>query len=177
MTWRIKSKLAQNGLAGSFTVPVSCRLLTQGASASATYETGVWSAPPFTAQTGYPGNGSNAGHDDPYTADTNNYVILGAYLITDTAVTGGGSTVQATASIMLNDSAGVDVGVLFSLLFSTGVDTVAYTARSLGNPSTTVRSIPGGCLIRENETLTFRWIQSATTGLALPAAAIVLDIV
>lgn len=178
MTWHAITKLAQSGLTGSYTVPVSCTLLAQGASASATYEHGIWGGLPFTAQTGLRGPGSNIGDSTPYSGVTNLFVILGAYLITDTAVTGGAaSTTAATATIRLYDSAGVSVGVLFSLTFSTGTDTVAYTPKSLGAASTTVRALGGGCAIRSTEALTFRWAQTATTGLALPAACIVLDIV
>ena len=171
MTWRIITKQRQSGLTGSYTVPVSARYLAQAASASADYETGVWAGLPFTQQTGFPGVGTNIGSEQPYTGITDLFVILAAYLITDTAITGGGATVQATAKIRLWDSAGVVVGTLFSLLFETGTDTVAFTPKSLGSPSTSVRSIAQGCLIRSTEALTFEWVQSATTGLALPAGS------
>lgn len=179
MSWYESSKQTVGGgsVAGSLTVPVSCRVLAQTASASADYETAVWSASSFTPMAAYRGLGSNSGTALPFVADQSIHVILKAYLITDTAVTGGASTVQATAKINLYDSAGVSVGTLFSLLFSTGVNTAAFAEKSLGAPSTTVRSINGGCLIQKDETLTFEWVQSATTGLALPAAVVVLDIV
>jgi hypothetical protein len=179
MSWYTSTKLrvVDGSVAGALTVPVSCKVLAQTASASADYETAIWSASSFTAMGAYRGLGSNAGTSLPFTGDTSLYVILGAYLITDSAVTGGGATVQATAKIRLYDSAGVLVGTLFSLLFASGVNTVAFAEKSLGAGSTTVRSITNGNLIRKDETLTFEWLQSGTTGLALPAAVVVLDIV
>lgn len=178
MTWRISSKLVQNGLTGSFTLPVTGRLLAQSASASATYETCVFSAPAYVQQAGLPGYGTNIGHHNPFTGNDYNYVILAAYLTTDTAVTGGDTDNRAVATINLEDfDGGADVGILFTLTFSTGVDTVAHVAKSLGSPSTSVRNTAQGCLIKSGETLTFKWAQSATTGLALPASIITLDIV
>src|SRR4029077_4689387 len=116
MTWRMTSKWSQTGLTGAFTVPVSARFLAQSASAAADYETGAWAGLPYVQQTGLPGLGTNIGHTNPYTGVTQLFVILAAYLITDTAITGTGAAgAGATAKIRLYTSAGVLVGTLFSL--------------------------------------------------------------
>lgn len=180
MTWMNSSKDKQSGLTGSRTVPISIRVLAQTASASADYETAIWTPLDAVFDSGLPGPGTNVGHLNPYTGLAETHKIMGAYLITDTAVTGGGASVQATAKIRLYDDTGTLVGTLFSLLFSTGVNTTALLGKSLGTAITTLRAasnLPNGFGIREDETLTFEWLQSATTGLALPAAVVVLDIV
>lgn len=182
MTWLMRSKLSgQSDLTGSYTLPTSVRVLAQTASASADYTTAVWSPLALTVESGFGGGpGTNSGHVAPYSGVLDTHKIIGAHLITDTAITGGGATVQATAKILLYDSAGTLVGTVFSLLFATGVNTVAFQPKSLGAVSTTVRAAsnyPSGLGLRASETLVFEWLQSATTGLALPASVIVLDIV
>ncbi len=181
MTWHQRTKeFGLSDLVGTYTVPTAVRVLAQSASASADYITAVFSPLAFTQDAGLGTYGSNAGSFQPYSAILETHKIMGAYLITDTAVTGGGATVQATANILLYDATGTFVGTLYSLLFSTGVNTTALLAKSLGTASTSLRAasnLVNGFGIRKNETLVFEWLQSATTGLALPAATVILDIV
>lgn len=178
MTWRMQTKIAgQSALTGSFTIPLNFHLTAQGASGSASYEVPVWSALDFTQQAGFGGPGTNVGSPAPFTGLLDYYVILGAFLVPITTITGGDGTHNATASIILYTAAGASVGTLFSKAYTTGNNATALVANSLGAPSTTVRSTNKGCLIRKNEVLTFKWAQSATTGLALVDAALILDIV
>lgn len=181
MTWHEKTKFSGNSdLVGTYTVPISVRVLAQSASASADYITAVYSPLAFTQDAGFTGFGTNTGSQQPYSGLLETHKIMGAYLITDTAVTGGGAGLFATANILLYDSTGTLVGTLYSLLFTTGVNTTALLAKTLGSASTTLRAasnLPNGFGIRKNETLVFEWLQSATTGLALPASVVVLDIV
>lgn len=178
MSWFLRSKLDQtSGYLAQLTLPIAVPVAAQSASAGATYEVPLWCSGDYTAQTGLPGPGTNISTSAPFTGDPGRYVILHAYLVPITGITGGGATVQATANIQLYDSTGASVGTLFSLLYSTGVNATALAQNSLGSPSTTVRNIAQGCVIHKNETLSFQWVQSGTTGLALPAATIVLDLI
>lgn len=178
MTWHEQSKVAgRSGMAGSYTVAIPIHLTAQGAAGGGSYEVPVWTAAHFIQQAGYAGPGSNAGDAPLFTGNTALYTILAAYLVPLTTITGGDSTHNATASIILYNSAGSSVGTLFSKAYTTGNNATALVANSLGNPSTSVRSINGGCTINKDEVLTFKWLQSATTGLALPDASLVLDIV
>jgi hypothetical protein len=155
------------------------RVLAQAGSAAANYQTGIGGFTNYTLQGAYRGIGSNAGQDVGYIGDTSLYTILGAWLQTDTAITGtGASGAGATANVILYNTAGVSVGTLFSLAFNTGINTVAFVPLTLGSVLTGVvgRSIPGGFLAKAGEGISFQWLQGAT-GLALPAASVIIDYV
>ena len=182
MTWLERTKIqGLSDLVGTRTVPTSVRVLAQTASASADYETAIWTPlePTFDAGLGG-GVGTNIQSGNPYSGILETHKIMGAFLLPDAAITGGGATVQATAKIRLYDDTGTLVGTLYSLLFTTGVNATQFLGKSLGTAITTLRAasnLVNGFGIREDETLTFEWVQSATTGLALPAATVILDIV
>ncbi len=183
MTWFMRSKVSGNSdLIGSRTIPIPCRVLAQSASANADYETAIFSPLDLTTDSGFPGPGSNVGHTAPYTAALGVCKIMGAFIIPDSTITGGGAGLFATAKIRLYDDTGTLVGTLFSLLFtnSPATNATAFQPTTLGTAITTLRTasnLPNGFAIYEDETLTFEWLQSATTGLALPASVIVLDVV
>lgn len=179
MTWHMSTKTdGRSGMGGSYTITIPIHVTAQVAGANATYEVPLWSPAHYIQQTGYAGApGTNASDSLPFTGTSFTHVILAAYIIPITTITGGGATVTATATIQLYTAAGASVGVLFSKAYTTGVNATALTASTLGTPSTTVRPLSGGCSINKDEVLTFKWVQSATTGLALPDSTIVLDIV
>ena len=136
MTWFVSSKTNQGaGFVGQLTVPVSTRVLAQTSSASADYETVIWGSAPFVQQTGLGSPGSNVGHRDPFTGLTARHLLLRAYILPDTVITGVGSAgAGATAQIRIYDSTGTVVGVLLSLAFNSGTNGTALAMTSLGTP-------------------------------------------
>lgn len=159
----LHEKLALTGR-GSYTGVHSFRVLAQSSSGAADYITGIFYVPPFITSLGVP----ESRNSQPY-GDSEIYLVKSAYIIPDTTITGTGSSGAGATAQIRKYSAGSAEGSVFSLAFDTGVDATALTGTSLGTASTSYNFLAAG------DALIFRWLQGGT-GLALPAAHVVIEI-
>lgn len=165
MPTNYRVKVAGTG-AGSYTEPLSVHLEAQSSSGSATYNKLVLFVPPYVGGL-VPGYATGS---KPFQATSEYGNIRAAYLCPVSAITGvGASGAGATATIQLY-RAGSAQGAALSLAFNSGTDATALTGTSLGSVTSTYQTV------RFGDSLVFRWAQGGT-GLALPEAVIVIDIV
>ncbi len=151
---------------GSYTLPLSERFIAQTSSASADYFTNVFYVPPYIAG---PGLSPQSVESQPY-GDTTIYSVQAVYIVTDTAVTGTGSSGAGATAKLLKYNAGSATGTIASLAFDTNVNTTALEGKSLGTISATYGYLSAG------DSLVFEWLQGGT-GLALPAGFVIVDLV
>lgn len=162
----LREKLALTGRGSYFGPGVHAfRVLAQSSSASADYITGLFYVPPFLTDFGT----SRSRNSQPF-GDSEIYVVKTAYIIPDTVITGTGSAGAGATATVRKYSAGTAEGNIFSLAFNTSTNAAALTGTSLGTASTTYNFLAAG------DALIFRWLQGGT-GLALPAATVVVEIV